>query len=258
MFIYDLKYWKIKENNPRKKPYLLCLFLRFSPVHHIPSPFSSFNFPCFCSTIHAILPTHFWTGVGQCKRLRSVHSTFLSGALCILLFSSTVHHFLTIFCAPVWSTHGLLYTSGLPCLGKGPFMGPSASGLVSTPVPPQAAFSVGLFLPCCGIVPGPSPPGPSVIQHGFPWIVPPLPNINSFQECISSMSPSMSPSYSSSISFLQAGLFTFLLTCPVFVSSCVFSHVSYCFPLSVVSCASCASVYHPFSYMSEPVHCVLL
>lgn len=80
---------------------------------------------------------------------------FLSAALCILLFSSAACHFLIISCAPVWSIHGLLYTSGLPCLGKGHFMGPSPSGVVTTPVPPQAAVSVGPFLPYCGIIPDP-------------------------------------------------------------------------------------------------------
>lgn len=179
---------------------------------------------------------------------------FLSAALCILLFSSTACHFLIISCAPVWSIHGLLCTSGLPCLGMGHFMGRSPSGVITTPVPPQAALSVGPFLPYCGIIPGPRPSGLPVIQQGFPWTVSPLPNLNSFQECISSRSLSMSPYNFSSISVMQTDLFTFLIAYPVFVSSCVFFYTSYCFPFSAVSCASCTSVYHPSSYMSEPVH----
>lgn len=142
---------------------------------------------------------------------------FLSATLFILLFSSTASHFLIISCAAVWSIHGLLYTS--PCSGEGPFMGTSPSGVITTPVPAQAAFSVALCLPYSGLIPVPSPSELSVIQYGFPLTVPPLPKHNSSQECISSISPSMSP-YTFLFHFISAGR-------PLYISphmscSCIF------------------------------------
>lgn len=130
-----------------------------------------------------------------------------------------------------------MYIPGLSCSGKGLLMGPSSSGVVNTPVPPQAAFSVGQFLPCCGFISKPSPSG--LTQHGFPWTgllcQTPTPSKSAFSACLCPLT------HSSSISFLQAGLFAFLFTCPVFVSSCVFSHIPYCFPLYMVSCTSCTA-----------------
>lgn len=79
-----------------------------------------------------------------------------------------------------------MYIPGLSCSGKGPFMGPSSSGVANTPVPPQAAFSVGQFLPCCGFISKPSPSG--LTQHGFPWTrllcQTPTPSKSAFSACL--------------------------------------------------------------------------
>lgn len=222
------------------------MFLRFSPVYHLPSRFSSLNFPCFCSTIHAILPIPFGEAM---QEVEVSAQPFLSATLWILLFSCTPSHFLIISCTPVWSIHGLLYTSGLPCPGKGPFMGPSPSGVVSTSVVTQAALSVGLFLPFCGFIPRPRPSGLSVTQHGFPWTVPPLPNHSS---------PSMPP-YTSLFHSISSDrpLHISLHMSWFCIFLCPLLHLLLLLPLRglMFILHQCLP---PFTYVSKPVHCVPL
>lgn len=127
----------------------------------------------------------------------------------------------------------------------------------SLPVPAQAAFSVGLCLPFCGFIPEPSPSKLAVTQHGFPLTVPPLPKHKSSQECISSVSPSMSP-YTFLFHFISAG--RPLHISPHMSCSCIFlcllSHLLLLPPL-------CGLMYILHQCLSPflvhvQVHCVLI
>lgn len=143
---------------------------------------------------------------------------FLSAALCILFFSSTVSH-LIISCAPMWSIHGLLYISGWPsemvrlwwgslhrsqslwgCHCPSPSTGcilcSSVSALLIHP------WAQSLRAVC----------DPVWVAHGQCLLCQTTtPSKSTFPACLHQCPLA----HSSSISFLQRGLFTFLLTCPL-------------------------------------------
>lgn len=110
----------------------------------------------------------------------------------------------------------------------GPFTCSSLSGAAPTPVPPQAALLLGLSLPHHGVLHGPQSlkgnTAPVWVPHGWQYLLwHRAPPSKSAFPAFLLQCPLPHPS---SISFPQTGLFTFLLTCLLFVSSCIFSHAS--------------------------------
>lgn len=122
-----------------------------------------------------------------------------------------------------------LCQGGCICHTWVPSWGPRLSGHAPTPVPSKAAFPLGLSLTphmfLCGPQSFKSSPTPAWSAHRSQYLLwhraPPS------KSALPAHLQQRPLPHASSISFpYTPDLFTFLLTCPLFVSSCAFSHTS--------------------------------